>query len=93
MGLLPPICSQLLLAGKPETLAQAVKDSANIEYALNFAGETNDNHEVNIIHHKPSTQESSEQTKLQDSLHQIVKRLEALEMGQKQQPSLPLHSR
>ena len=63
-GLLPPIRCQLLLQGNPETLAQAVKDAANIEYALNFAGETNNNQEVNNIHHKPSTQESSEYTKL-----------------------------
>ena len=89
MKLLLPICHQLLLQGKQETLAQDVKDAANIEYALNFTRETNDNQEVNIVHNKPSTQESSEHTKLQDSLDQIVKHFEALEMGQKQQPSLP----
>ena len=42
-GLLPPIHRQLLLQGKPETLAQTVKDTANVEYALNFAVKTNDN--------------------------------------------------
>ena len=89
MGLPPPIFRQLFLQGKPDTLAQAVKEAANIEYAPNFTRETNDNQEVVIIiRHKPSTQESSEHTKLQDSLDQIVKHLEALEMGQKQQPSL-----
>ena len=37
-GLLPPICHQLLLQGKPETLAQAVKDTANIEYVITLPG-------------------------------------------------------
>ena len=62
-----PICHQLLLQGKPETLAQAVKDTANIEYALNFTRETNNNQEVNIIHHKPSTQESATGFTIPDS--------------------------
>ena len=39
-GLLPPFRRQLLLQGKSETVAQAVKDVANIEYALNFAATT-----------------------------------------------------
>ena len=43
---------------------------------------------MNVIHHKPSTQESSGKNKLQESLDQIVRRLEALETIQKQ-PSLP----
>ena len=71
-GLLPPNKHQLLLLGKPDSLDQAVKDAANIEYALNFAGE-----EVNTIHHKPPTQEPPGQNKLQESLDQIIKRLEA----------------
>ena len=50
-GLLLPIHCQLLLLGKPETLAQPVKDTANIEYALNFARAlylTNRNHQYTI---------------------------------------------
>ena len=87
-GLLPPIRRQLLLRGKPNTLDEAVRDATNIEYALNFAEEADNTQEVNVIHHKPSTQESSGKNKLQESLDQIVRRLEALETIQKQ-PSLP----
>ena len=61
-GLLPPIHCQLLLQGKPGTLPQAVKDAVKIEYAdyaLNFAGEADNSQEVNVVHHKPSTQEPS----------------------------------
>ena len=87
-GLLPPIRRQLLLRGTPNTLVQAVKDAADIEYALNFAGEVDNTQDVNVIRHKPSTQESFGQNKLQESLDQIIKRLEALETVQKQS-SLP----
>ena len=85
-GLLPPIRRQLLLQGKPGTLTRAVKDAVKIEYALNFAGEADDSQEVNVVHRKPSTQEPSGYNNLQESLDQISKRLEALEMGQKQSP-------
>ena len=78
-GLLPPIKRQLLLLGKPDSLNQAVKDAANIEYALKFAGEADNTQEVNTIYHKPPTQEPPGQNKLQESLDQIIKRLEALE--------------
>ena len=88
-GLLPPIRHQLLLQGKPGTLTQAVKDAVKIEYALNFAGEADNSEEVNVVHRKPSTQEPSGYNKLQESLYQISKCLEALEMGQKQSPLPP----
>ena len=84
----PPIRRQLLLQGKPDTLTQAIKDAVNIEFALNFAGEADSNsQEVNAVHHKPR-QEPSGHNKLQESLDQIVKRLEALETSQRQS-SLP----
>ena len=83
-GLLPPIRRQLLLRGTPDTLTQAVKDAVNIEYALNFDGEADNSQEVNVIHRKSSTQESSVHNKLQESLDQIVKRLEVLEMDRRQ---------
>ena len=83
-GVLPPIRRQLLLWGQPNTLDEAVRDAANVEYALTFAEEADNTQEVNVIRHKPSTQELSGQNKLQESLDQIVKRLEALETVQKQ---------
>ena len=77
-----------MLQGKPDTLTQAIKDAVNIEFALNFAGEADSNsQEVNAVHHKPR-QEPSGHNKLQESLDQIVKRLEALETSQRQS-SLP----
>ena len=75
-GLLPPIRRQLLLQGKPDTLTQAVKDVVNIEYVLKLAGEADNSQEVNTVHLKPSTQESSGHNKFQESLDQIVKCLE-----------------
>ena len=89
-GLLPPIRRQLLLQGKPDTLTQVISDAVNIEFALNFAREADSNsQEVHAVHHKPSTQEPSGSSKLQESLNQIVKRLKALEASHRQS-SLPL---
>ena len=83
-GLLPPIRRQLLLWRIPEPLTQAIKDAVNTECALNFDGEADNSQEVNFIHHKWSTQESSVHNKLQESLDQTVKRLGALEMDRRQ---------
>ena len=81
--LFPPIRRQLLLQGKPDTLTQAIKDAVNIDFTLNFIGEADSNsQEVNAVHHKPR-QEPSGHNKLQESLDQIVKRLEALETSQR----------
>jgi len=63
-GLLPPIRHQLLLRGKPNTLAQAFKDAVNIEYALNFTGKADSSQEVNVVCRKPPTQERSGHNKL-----------------------------
>lgn len=54
MGLLSPICCQLLLLGKPETLEQAVNDAINVEYALNFDAGLEDTQDVNVVQCKPS---------------------------------------
>ena len=84
-GLLPPIRRQLLLHGKPETLQQAIKDAINVEYALSFDTGLDDTQEVvNVVQHKPPTQESAATHKLQESLDQIIKRLDTLEAVQKQ---------
>ena len=53
-GLSPPVCHQLLLKGKPSSLANAIADATTIEYALNFKSTHEDLHEVNAIHQKPA---------------------------------------
>lgn len=88
-GLLSPIRRQLLLRGKPETLQQAIKDAINVEYALNFDTGFEDTQEVNVVQRKPPIQEPSATHKLQESLDQIIKRLESLEAVQKQPPVQP----
>ena len=86
-GLLSPVCRQLLLHGKPETLHQAIKDAVNVECALNFDTGLEDTQEVNVIQSKPPTQDSTVAHKLQGSLDQIVKCLETnLEAIWKQTP-------
>ena len=82
MGLSPRICQQLLLRGKPETLHQAADDATAIEYALNFEEETDDFHEVATVHRKSQPQSFEGTQKLQNSLDEIVKCLEALETHQ-----------
>ena len=85
-GLLSPIRRQLLLHGKPETLQQAIKDAVNVEYALNFDTGLEETQDVNVVQRKHPIQDSSVAHKLQESLDQIVKRLETLEAVQKQPP-------
>ena len=81
-GLCPKICQQLLLLlGKPDTLQRAAEDATTIEYALNFETETDDAHKIVAVH-KPESQSFEGTQKLQDSLDQIVKHLESLEMHQ-----------
>jgi len=65
---------------------QAVKDAEEVEYALNFVPESEPSPDVNAIHQQRPTREL-DSDKLQDSLDQIVKRLEALETSQKPPPS------
>ena len=84
-GLLPPIRRQLLLKGKPETLVQAIKDAEGVEYALNFVIESESPQDINVIRPKCQDHEPVPD-KLQESLDQIVKRLDALETSQKRQP-------
>ena len=81
-GLSLKICQQLLLHGKPETLHQAVDDATAIEYALNFEEEKDDLHEISTVHHKLQPQSFKGTQKLQSSLDEIVKCLEALETHQ-----------
>jgi len=85
-GLLPKVREQLLLRGKPDTLQRAVEDAINIEYALNFEKPLEDVQEVHAIHRKTQPQETQTSTKLQDSLDEIVRRLEALEKVKQSSP-------
>lgn len=85
-GLHPPIRRQLLLRGKPETLQQAITDAINVEYALNFDSGLEETQDVNVVQQKPPAQNTSATHKLQESLDQIIKRLETLEAVQKQPP-------
>ena len=80
-GLCPKICQQLLLYGKPDTLERVAEVATTIEYALNFETETDDVHKIAAVH-KSQPQSLEGTQKLQDSLDQIVKRLESLEMHQ-----------
>ena len=70
-GLLPPIRRQLLLKGKPETLVQAIKDAEGVEYALNFAIESESPQDINVIRPKCQDHEPVPD-KLQESLDQII---------------------
>ena len=85
-GLHPSIRRQLLLHGKPETLQQAIAAGTNVEYALNFDTSAGDIQEVNAVQRKPPVQDTSTH-KLQESLDEILKRLETLEAVQKQPPT------
>lgn len=76
----------VLLRGKPDTLQKAVEDATSIEYALNFEPPLEEAHEVHAIHQKTQPQETQTSAKLQDSLDQIVKRLEALEKAKQPSP-------
>ena len=79
-GLSPKIRQQLLLKGKPDTLQAAVENAKIIEYALNFETGLDDNaQEVNVVHRKTVVQENEASKKLQETMEQIVKRLDALE--------------
>jgi len=78
-GLSPPICRQLLLKGKPSSLANAITDATTIEYALNFESTHEELHEVNAIHQKPAAPKGEESKKLQSALDEVTKKLEALE--------------
>ena len=85
-GLLPKVREQVLLHGKPDTLQRAVEDAINIEYVLNFKPPIEEAQEVHAIHWKTQPQETQTSTKLQDSLDQIVKCLEALEKVKQPSP-------
>ena len=85
-GLHPSIRRQLLLHGKPDTLQEAIAAGTNVEYALNFDTSAGDTQEVNAVQRKPPVQDTSTH-KLQESLDEILKRLETLEAVQKQPPT------
>lgn len=72
-GLHLPICCQLRLHEKLETLQQAIADSINVDYALNFDTGFEDMQDVNVAQHKASTQDLSATHKLQELLDQIIK--------------------
>ena len=76
-GLSPSICRQLLLKGKPTSLAYAITDATGIEYALNFEP-AQESCEINVV--KPGTAGNDESKKLQSVIEQMAKKLEVLEM-------------
>ena len=84
--LLPPIHRQLLLRGKPDMLQQAIQDATNVEYALNFDAGLENTQDINIVKHKTKEEANEVKTpqKVQDSLDQIIRRLESLETAQTQ---------
>ena len=76
---------QLLLRGKPDTLQQAIRDVTNVEYALNFNAGLENTQDVNIVKHKTKEEANEVKTqKVQNSLDQIIRRLESLETAQTQ---------
>ena len=79
--LCPKICLQLLLCGKPDKLQRAAEDATTIEYALNYETEADNVHKIAVVH-KSQPQSFEGTQKLQESLDQIVKCLESLEMHQ-----------
>ena len=90
-GLLPPIRRQLLLHGKPDTLQQTIQDAKNVEYALNFDAGLENTQDINIVKHKTKQEANKVKTpqKVQDSLDQIIRRLESLETAQTQAQMSP----
>ena len=86
-GLQPPIRRQLLLHGKPETLQQAISATINVEFALNFDAAAEDTQDINDVQCKHPAQDTPAAHKLQESLDQILKRLETLEAVHKQPPA------
>jgi len=77
-GLSPSIFRQLLLKGKPSSLTNAIADATNVEYALNFESTHDDQHEINVVHHKQEVSRNEEPQKLQLAIDQMTKKLEAL---------------
>lgn len=67
----------MLLRGKPTTLDQAIKETGEIEYALNFENREA-KHEVNLV---PQKKEPTEFEKLQENLDRMSKHLEELEIS------------
>ena len=78
-GLSPSICRQLLLKGKPSSLANAIADATNIEYALNFESTPDDQREINVVHQKLAVSRNEGPQQLQFAIDQMTKKLEALE--------------
>ena len=69
----------MLLHGRPATFAQAIKDATEIEYALNFEKQSEPEQEVYAIAQPNFVDHPKLATSLQQTLEQMVKRLEALE--------------
>ena len=84
-GLRPPIGQQLLLRKKPGDLAEAITIAAEVEYALNFGcAHINKQNEVSVVQcptqpHKVEYHAVDQLSKLQSSITEMTKRMEALE--------------
>ena len=79
-GLVPSICRQLLLRGKPTMIEQAITDATSIEYALNFEPASEECSEVNIVHKpRPQQADSSDSQKLHSLVESMTKKMAKLE--------------
>ena len=81
----PSISQQILLRKKPEDLAEAITIAMEVEYALSFdGGRKKEPSEVNLVQRPTQTHEqphhaADQLSKLQSSLDEMTKRMEALE--------------
>ena len=83
-GLRASISQQVLLRKKPENLTEAIAIAAEVEYALSFdSGRKKKADDVNLLqrpsqdHEQP--QQANQLSRLQSSLDEMTKRIEALE--------------
>ena len=81
MGLVPLVCQQILLCGQPTTFEQAVESTEEEEYVLNFQIKPTKlaTKDINVTNKLHPMEDLKLDTRVQQALEQMMKRLEALE--------------
>ena len=79
-GLMSPVSQPLLLLGQPTTFEQAVENTKEVEYALNFETKHTKpgTKDINVINKTHPIEDQMLTIQLQQTLDQMTKRLEAL---------------
>ena len=79
-GLRPAISRQILLKGKPTSLEQAMKEAAEVEYALDFYKTKELQYEVNAVQEDTAaTVGNTKLNRLEDTMQKMMERLETME--------------